>query len=149
MAKALPADSDQAIEVLMRDLFRLSKEHHLRDLADMKLSNAQGMCLMVVGSLAPVTMGQIADYMALSSAAATSLVDRLVQSGWVIRQPDERDRRIVLAALTAEGQRIFGDLRGRRVDRMHSALATLSDSERQTLLAGLRLFVKALSGPRS
>ncbi len=143
------AASEKALENLMRELFRLSKEHHLRDMAEMKLSNAQGMCLMVIGSTAPVTMGQIADYMALSSAAATSLVDRLVQSGWVGRQPDERDRRIVQVNLTADGTAIYDNLRERRCVRLRQSMATLTAAEQETLLAGLGLFVKALSGDRS
>ncbi|MBC7543782.1 MAG: MarR family transcriptional regulator [Candidatus Sericytochromatia bacterium] len=143
------AASEQALEGLMRQLFTLSKDHHLRDMAEMKLSNAQGMCLMVIGSTAPVTMGRIADYMALSSAAATSLVDRLVQSGWVSRQADDRDRRIVQVNLTSDGTAIYDELRQRRCGRMREAMATLTEPEQATLLEGMSLFVKALSGGRS
>jgi DNA-binding MarR family transcriptional regulator len=142
------AASEVALEKLMRELFRLSKEHHLRDMAEMKLSNAQGSCLMVIGSMAPVTMGQMADYMALSSAAATSLVDRLVNSGWVSRQPAERDRRIVQVNLTSDGAVIYEELRLRRCARLRKTMATLTAPERETLLAGLGLFVSALSGDR-
>jgi DNA-binding MarR family transcriptional regulator len=145
MAKDSLEAAEQAIEALSREMFRLSKEHHLRDMADLKLSNAQGMCLIVIGAVGPLTMGQIADYMALSNAAATSLVDRLVQSQWVTRQPDDRDRRIVNVQLTAEGQAIFGELRDRRCGRLRTALTTLTPDEQQTVVDGLQLFIKAMT----
>lgn len=138
-------DAEQTIEALSREMFRLSKEHHLQDMAELKLSNAQGMCLLVVGAMGPLTMGQIADYMALSSAAATSLVDRLVQSHWVIRQPDEKDRRIVNVRLTDEGAAICGQVKARRCGRLHQALSRLTPAEQATVVDGLQLFVKAMS----
>jgi DNA-binding MarR family transcriptional regulator len=147
MAKPQGPAAEQTIEALSREMFRLSKEHHLQDMTDLKLSNAQGLCLLVIGAIGPLTMGHIADYMALSSAAATSLVDRLVQNHWVARQPDEKDRRIVNVGLTPDGQAIFEQLRERRCGRMRDALASLSPTERQTVVDGLQLFVRALSTP--
>lgn len=145
MANQPVSDAEQTIEALSREMFRLSKEHHLRDMADLKLSNAQGMCLLVVGAMGPLTMGQIADYMALSSAAATSLIDRLVQSNWMVRQPDEKDRRIVNVSLTEEGAAICGRLKERRCGRLRQALAALTPDQRQTVVDGLTLFVKAMT----
>jgi DNA-binding MarR family transcriptional regulator len=145
MADDKQAAAEQAIEAMSRELFRLSKEHHLRDMAELKLSNAQGMCLIVIGAMGPLTMGQIADYMALSNAAATSLVDRLVQSSWVARQPDDKDRRIVNVRLTGGGLAIFEQLRDRRCGRLRQALASLTADERMTVVDGMQLFIKAMS----
>jgi DNA-binding MarR family transcriptional regulator len=147
MANERFPDAEGAIEALSREMFRLSKEHHLRDMTELKLSNAQGMCLMVIGAVGPLTMGQIADYMALSSAAATSLVDRLVQSNWVTRQTDDKDRRIVNVRLTGDGEAIYDQLKQRRCGRLRDALSSLTAAERQTVVDGLQLFVKALSAP--
>ncbi|WP_169314085.1 MarR family winged helix-turn-helix transcriptional regulator [Streptomyces piniterrae] len=46
----------------------------------------------------PLTVRQIADMTGLTTGSATRLVDRLQRGGYVVREPDEQDRRRVLVA---------------------------------------------------
>jgi DNA-binding MarR family transcriptional regulator len=50
----------------------------------------------------PVTVKQLADMTGLTTGSATRLVDRLQRGGYVIRTPDEQDRRRVLVAPVPE-----------------------------------------------
>src|SRR5262245_2228291 len=70
--------------------------------------------LRCLGCLAdgPRTAGQLAEATGLSSAATTTLVDRLQTRGLVRRVPDPSDRRKVLAAVTEQGQEITGRFYG-------------------------------------
>jgi MarR family transcriptional regulator, 2-MHQ and catechol-resistance regulon repressor len=53
---------------------------------------------------AQVSMGALAQQVALTSGGITRLVDRMVDSGLVTRIPCPTDRRVSFAALTARGE---------------------------------------------
>ncbi|KUJ66257.1 MarR family transcriptional regulator [Streptomyces albus subsp. albus] len=50
----------------------------------------------------PLTVRQIADRTGLTTGSATRLVDRLERGGYVVRTPDQRDRRRVLVTPVPE-----------------------------------------------
>lgn len=129
----------------MAELFRLFKEGHTEDMAILNMTPAQGFCLKVIGSSGSLTMGQLAEYLALSSAAVTSQVDRLEASDWVVREPDEKDRRVTRVRLSATGQAAYDRLRAHRCSQLERALQTLTPQEQVTLIDGLQLFIRALS----
>src|SRR5258708_3754545 len=60
----------------------------------------------------PKTAGQLADAIGLSSAATTTLLDRLEQRGLIERVRDATDRRKVLAEMTELGYRPTGQFYG-------------------------------------
>ena len=59
-------------------------------------------CLDILGQQGPLTAGQLAEAMHLSSGAITTLVDRLERRGYARRLRDDADRRRVLVELTPE-----------------------------------------------
>src|SRR6267143_2755525 len=60
----------------------------------------------------PKTAGQLADAIGLSTAATTSLLDRLEQRGLIQRVRDAADRRKVLAEMTELGYHLTGQYYG-------------------------------------
>jgi DNA-binding MarR family transcriptional regulator len=56
-------------------------------------------CLDILGQRGPLTAGQLAAAMHLSSGAITTLVDRLERAGYARRRRDTEDRRRVLVEL--------------------------------------------------
>src|SRR4051794_10812392 len=56
-------------------------------------------CLsLLTAAPGPLTVKQIAEMTGLTTGSATRLVDRLERDGYVVRTPDQRDRRRVLVA---------------------------------------------------
>ena len=51
-----------------------------------------------------VSMGELAEQVALTSGGVTKLIDRMVDAGLVQRVPCPTDRRVSFAALTGQGQ---------------------------------------------
>jgi DNA-binding MarR family transcriptional regulator len=84
-----------------------------------------------VGSEAP-TIGEVAEHLLLRHHSAVELVDRAEQAGLVVRDVDERDRRVVRLALTPAGRRILGRLSSAHLDEL-ARLAPIV----QRLTAGL------------
>ncbi|MFC8367317.1 MULTISPECIES: MarR family winged helix-turn-helix transcriptional regulator [unclassified Streptomyces] len=56
----------------------------------------------------PVSTGRIAELTGLTTGSATRLVDRLERAGYVVRERDAGDRRLVLVAVVPERAAEFG-----------------------------------------
>ncbi len=82
----------------------------------------------------PQTAGQLAEAIGLSSAATTTLLDRLEQRGLIRRVRDDADRRKVLAEMTELGYREAGQFYGPLAAEGQTMLARFSDDELQLLL---------------
>ena len=74
--------------------------------------------LWELGQRGPVTQRVLAEALKVTPRAVTGLVDALVESGLVTREPHPTDRRATLVTFTPEGKRLIGQLK-----RDHRALA--------------------------
>jgi DNA-binding MarR family transcriptional regulator len=77
----------------------------------------------------PMTAGQLTEATGLSSAATTTLLDRLEQKGLVRRLRDAADRRKVLVEMTEQGQRLTGEIYGPLAREGVEMLERYSDDE--------------------
>ncbi|MFC7264456.1 MULTISPECIES: MarR family winged helix-turn-helix transcriptional regulator [Streptomyces] len=104
--------------------------------AEHALTGAQARLLSLL-SLEPLPMRRLAQQLKCEPSNVTGIVDRLETRGLVERRPDPTDRRVKLAAATAEGRQVARSLR----DSLRFArepLAGLSDEERLSLRDLLR-----------
>ena len=69
----------------------------------------------------------------------TLLVNRLEQRGWVERQPDPADRRVVMVALTEPGHDALARLRAEYRALLHEEMATLPDEDVHTLARAIEI----------
>lgn len=77
----------------------------------------------------PMSAGQLAEATGLSTAATTTLLDRLEIKGYVRRERSATDRRRVIARLTDEGTSKLGALYGPLAAEGGRLLARFSDAE--------------------
>jgi DNA-binding MarR family transcriptional regulator len=132
-----------------QDAFRQTWQH-LRRGDDADLSEHERQLLHHIPASAPgVTLGEVAEHLALPRSSASVLVKDLARRGFVRRARDRADERRLALLLTAEGaRRVAADsvLDPRRLD---AALATLSSGERDALVAALERVAAAgaASGP--
>jgi DNA-binding MarR family transcriptional regulator len=71
--------------------------HAVADAVGMHLTDHE--CLDLLDWAGPLTAGEIATHLGLSTGAVTALVDRLERGGWVRRERDVADRRRVIVHL--------------------------------------------------
>jgi DNA-binding MarR family transcriptional regulator len=76
-----------------------------------------------------MTVGDLGAATGLSSAATTTLLDRLERKGYVRRERDTADRRKVLVELTPEGGEQIGGLYGSLASEGSRLLTRFSDEE--------------------
>jgi DNA-binding MarR family transcriptional regulator len=74
--------------------------------------------LWELGQRGPVTQRVLAEALRVTPRAVTGLVDALVKSGLVTREPHRADRRATLVTFTPEGKRLIAQLK-----RDHRVLA--------------------------
>lgn len=82
---------------------------------------------------APATPGDLAQTLRLTTGAITGLVDRLVRSGHVQREPDAADRRRVRLLCEESGHAVAGELLRTLADRASAVLLGLSVEERHVV----------------
>jgi MarR family 2-MHQ and catechol resistance regulon transcriptional repressor len=104
-----------------------------RHLTDAGLTTSQFGVLEALWHLGPLSLGQLADKILKSNGNLTFVVDNLAKRGLVTRARSERDRRVVTAALTAEGERLIAGLFPRHVERVVATFVELSAAEQETL----------------
>jgi DNA-binding MarR family transcriptional regulator len=89
----------------------------------------------VVGALAvrPYRITELAAGEGLTQPAITRLVDRLEDRGWVTRESDPDDGRVVIVRLTRAGGKMYGRLRAEYRALVHEEMAALADADVETL----------------
>ncbi|HYB48168.1 MAG TPA: MarR family transcriptional regulator, partial [Streptosporangiaceae bacterium] len=75
----------------------------------------------------------------VTQPAITLLVNRQQARGWVTREPDPSDRRVVLVTLAPGGQRVLDRLRAEYRALLHEEMATLPDRDVRTLAEAIEI----------
>jgi len=72
-----------------------------------ELSMAQSLAMMAVKDQGPLSITALAGLLAVSAPSASAMVERLVERGVLVREPDPRDRRRVLVRLSPEADQDY------------------------------------------
>ncbi len=91
----------------------------------------------------PRTPAELAEMAGVTRATMTGLVDTLERDGFVRREPDPYDRRMMSVSLTPAGQEFLSQFLPEHFRRMSALMAGLTESERKTLV---HLLAKVLQG---
>ncbi|MFM9105405.1 MAG: MarR family winged helix-turn-helix transcriptional regulator [Chloroflexota bacterium] len=80
-----------------------------------------------------IAPSELARKLAVARRTSTLYVDILVRSGWASRRPHPADRRMVLASLTPEGQRLLQDVGDAYRRRLAALLGDISPVQAERL----------------
>jgi DNA-binding MarR family transcriptional regulator len=86
----------------------------------------------------PLPMSRVAELLGCGLPTATGIVSRMEERGLVERQHEAEDRRVVTLRLADAGTAEIRQLQLGRRQRMSTAVAYLSDKEREQLLVSVR-----------
>lgn len=79
-------------------------------LAERGLTDARAHLLWVLGQQGPCTQRELAESLRVSPRNVTGLVDALVATGFVTREPHPSDRRATLVRFTDHGAKVAAEL---------------------------------------
>ena len=110
-------------------------------LAELDLPASEINVLANLAGHDPLTVGALAAATATRPTTLTSVLDRLVRRGYVVREVDPADRRSFLVSLTLAGQRAAGTVSAAVRELEQSVLIRVSPAQR----AGFFAVIDALS----
>lgn len=125
------------MEVAMRGSMR----HFLHYVRESGLSMSHFGAIFHIQRAGSCGVTEIGEHLGVTSAAASQMLDRLVQHGLILRAEDPDDRRVKRIELTPSGRQVFErGLRARQgwVDELAK---TLSEDDRQTVTSALRILI--------
>ncbi|WP_434750010.1 MarR family winged helix-turn-helix transcriptional regulator [Paenibacillus amylolyticus] len=103
------------------------------------LATSHGDIIYALYNHQRLTMAEIAKNIRKDKSTVTALIDKLVRTGYVVKERDVTDSRIVHVALTAKGEAlepVFEDISQRLLDTFY---ANITDDEKKELL---RILIK-------
>lgn len=115
---------------------------------ELQLTMAQLKALFVLSHGAR-SVSEVGEALGTGKAAASLLIDRLVQHGLVVRTEDPGDRRRTLVNLTEEGEGAVRQLREGGRERYRDALERLGDDDLAALSQGILALAEAIDAGSS
>ena len=93
----------------------------------------------------PTRMSTLADSLSISSPSCTGLIGSLVKEGMVARTEDPSDRRLVLCALSEQGQEVVGRLWRSMQLHTEALLEQMTLEELQVVAKAMTVFRHAMA----
>ncbi|MGN6741707.1 MAG: MarR family winged helix-turn-helix transcriptional regulator [Amnibacterium sp.] len=107
----------------------------------------QFRALVLLRALGRTPAGTLAARLGVTASTGTRLVARLVRGGWVARESDTSDRRLITLTLTDRGEHLVDQTRVRRMRSLDAILSRMEPGDRAAALDGLRRFADAAGEP--
>ena len=98
------------------------------------LSTAELSLVLTLGDRGTQRMSALATYLGVPLTTATSIADRLYRKTLMVRNASERDRRVVLAELTAKGRDLYQIVFETQLHQTDQMLRCLNSVERKQFL---------------
>lgn len=129
----LRADAERLADIFTV-LQRCFVLHLSKELARGDVSFSQYCLLSFLREDQQLTMSEIAQRMGHTTAAATGLIDRLENFGYVQRAHGKDDRRKILVQITSSGAALCAEVRDDMVSNLLKMMSVLDAQEQKTWL---------------
>jgi DNA-binding MarR family transcriptional regulator len=139
----------QSLRAWMDVFFQRSMGNWLRFARSTGLSMPQFSLMMQMYHRGACGMSGISERFEISPAAASQLVDKLVQSGFVMREEDPNDRRAKLLNLTASGRELIERGMQERWGWADDLAGKLTAEERAQIVEALELMRRTMQAMES
>lgn len=123
---------DRSFRLLIDKYDRLEEEHYRQQGLE-HLSPADLRAVHTIGLTRKERMTNLARHLRLTVGTLTTTIDRLVARGYVMRDRQEEDRRVVEVTLSHRGKEIFEDIRTSKKSSAEKIFGQLSHEERKFL----------------
>lgn len=130
---------------LLNDASRAMRRLFEQRTAEHGLSATQWRLLRHAIQDGPATQAMLAEALDVEPISVSRLVDRMEQSGWVIRMPHPQDRRARIVQPTDKAMAVAASVRDIAFGVYAEALSPLDDAGRRQLHAALLAMIDTLS----
>lgn len=136
-------------QILVAELIRLARAHEAANDAfdevareKLGINRTDLRCLNIIENEGPLTAGRLAELSGLTTAAVTSVLDRLERVGYARRVRDQPDRRQVLVEVTPLLAERATPIWGPLGEEARSTLGRMTADELQALIDFYRLGIE-------
>lgn len=134
--------------VAMRRILRATDIHAKRLSRATNLKTSQLLVIQTIDETGEMTVGEIAAKVNLAQASVTAIIDRLQESGLLMRQRGDTDKRKVYVQLTDEGRAVLDRAPTALHDRFSERFAELEDWEQLQMVAVLERVASMMDADR-
>ncbi len=126
------------ISTLMHEISLMVAKLFNRQVKDLGLTRSQWQVLYLLYTEGTLTQTQIADALMMAKPPLGKIIDRLESGGWVMREKDQKDKRVKVVVLTEKIDPMLEELENLVVEIGTEATRGLSGEERKQFLASLK-----------
>jgi DNA-binding MarR family transcriptional regulator len=125
-----------------RNVFmRHSMNHAMRFSRDSGCSMSQLGTLMIIHKRGTSAVSDIGDELGISNAAASQMLDRLLQDGLILRTEHPDDRRVKQIKLTEKGRQLLTESFEARHRWINELVKQFSSTEKEKIIEGLQILI--------
>jgi DNA-binding MarR family transcriptional regulator len=95
----------------------------------------------------PTGVTDIGEHLGVSSAAASQMLERLVEEGLIQRSENPADRRMKTLILTEKGHKIIKETINARLGWFEELVESFTDAEKEQIISALELIIKTAKDP--
>ncbi|MZR30010.1 MarR family winged helix-turn-helix transcriptional regulator [Sneathiella litorea] len=125
---------DNTLGTLVHEVAHLLRTHIDRRVEPYNLTRAKWLALGVLDRREGITQTELADYLELDKSTIGRLLDRLEERGFIRREKDPDDRRILRVFIAETAHPVLSELEQVADDVRQQALSGLSKAEQTQLL---------------
>lgn len=109
------------------------------------ISAIQSHILYEISRRHGLSLNELSEALSVDTSTLSRQVQQLVESGWVSRLPDPRDRRYVVLSLTAAGEQQSEAIAGQMEDYISNLFEHIPQDKQAQVLESLGLLSEAMS----
>lgn len=126
-----------------RELVQLLSGVRQPELPDSSVTMAQVRVLMLLNAIGEQRMSELATSLRISLSTLSGLIDRLVESGLVVRRADEHDRRLVKVSLSERGIDFLDHFQELGLSHLRELLSLVTPAEIDAVTHALDVLIAA------
>lgn len=130
----------EALRLLIRNLGIMEKS----EASCCGITLSQCHAIVELGRAGDLSLNDLAEKLGLDKSTVSRSVDNLVATGYILREPNPEDRRLVSLGLTDAGRQAYRQLEARMEAYFASVLADIPHDKADTVLTSLELLLTAL-----
>jgi DNA-binding MarR family transcriptional regulator len=130
-------DWSNIVSRILHSYNEISKGINPPSLQSIELTSAQIKALITFHGTEEYTMSELSHNLGVTLPTTTSMINRLIQFGFIGRKRDNNDRRVVKVKLTVRGRAILRKLMEERRIALEVLLQALNNEELRTFLESI------------
>jgi len=134
-----------SLHELIGIFMRRSMRNFLHYTREKELSMSQIGALFHLNRMGTCGVSAISDDLGVTDAAASQMLERLVQQGLITRSEDPHDRRVKQIVLTEKGHQVLQESIHARQGWLEDLARVLSKEEKEQVVAALQILIEKAS----